>query len=69
MTYKAQTFIDSNLKEIKDGHSETFESDYHIQNGNEIKFKGIFGSFIVISVTMDLQNKIIFLLVSPKIKP
>ena len=66
--YSAITFTDQQLKTIEGGHKETFESNYPIAKGDEIKFGKIFGSFKVINVSHDIRTGIIGLLCSPDVR-
>lgn len=64
--YKAQTFIDDNLKNIQGGYSEAFESEYQIKVGDDFRFNKTFGRYVVIQVTVHATGTI-HLLVSPRI--
>lgn len=68
ITYRAQTFIDSDFKDIKGGHSETFESEYQIQVGDRFRFEKLSGGFLVIDVTVIIPAGTIQLLCSPRVK-
>lgn len=62
-------FYDIKLKHIDGGgYKEEFESDYIIREGNHISPSGLFGSFIVSSVTINTQTDVIDLLVSPDVR-
>jgi hypothetical protein len=64
--YKATTYYDTYLDHIDNGgHTEEFESEYQIKEKDDFRFKNLYGSYLVSSITVDVKDGVVFLLISP----